>query len=83
VLVLVVLGLPRTRRTSGVRLVLAQLEPELIVVVVQVPVPTESREVSGEMMMFSQTCGNSKSYLNVFATKLQVIYFTMSVFCEG
>ena len=73
---LVVLGLPGMRKTNGARLVLVQME------LAQVLVPMESKEVS-QMMMFSQTCGNSISCLNAFVIKLHVIFFMTLVFCEG
>jgi len=70
-------------KTSGVRSVLVQMELALILALVQVLVPMESKEVSEEMMMFSQTCGNSTSHLNAFVIKPHVISFMILVFCEG
>jgi len=52
------------RKTSGARLVLVQMELGLILALAQVLIPLESKEVSEEMMTFSQTCGNSISCLN-------------------
>ena len=70
------------RKTSGARLVLVQMELGLILALAQVLVPMESKEVS-QMMMFSQTCGNSISCLNAFVIKSHVISFVTLVFCQG